>query len=239
MTDERQVHNSEAEEPELYEEPPRMTGRDAGGVILALVALTVIGVAGYIWLTPGKGFADLLPSRTPQQSGMPAATAAPGAHEHSEVPHDVMEASAPAEETAELPAAAEPMSEDPAAQVAYDQDVRCAYCGMFADKSGSHAVAQWSDGSQTHHDCWDCLLNYGTEEGLTLKGATVVEYGSPLSGPRWLDAGQAWYLYETKAIKGSMPPYVAAFADRAAAEGAQAELGGEVVDFAGLRANWE
>ena len=36
-----------------------------------------------------------------------------------------------------------------------------------------------------------------------------------------------------------MPPYVAAFADRAAAEGAQAELGGEVVDFAGLRANWE
>lgn len=239
MTDERQVNNSQAEEPELYEEPPRMTAKDAAGVILALVALTVIGVAGYIWLTPGMGFADLLPGRTPQQTSMPAAAAAPGAQEHSEVPHDVMEASAPAEETAELPAAAEPMSEEPAAQVAYDPDVRCSYCGMFAARSGSYAIAQWSDGSQTHHDCWDCLLNYGVEEGLTLSGATVVEHGSAQDSPRWLDAEQAWYLYDTKAIKGSMPPYVAAFADRAAAEGAQAELGGEVVDFAGLRAYWE
>ncbi|GEM_PF-2229467 len=234
MTDERQVRNEAADEPELYEEPPRMTARDAAGVILALVALTVIGVAGYIWLTPGKGFADLLPTRTAQEPIMPAAVPA------EEVP--AMDQHPPAEAAAavhEQGRTSGDMTDEPAAPAAYDPDVRCLYCGMFAARSGSHAVAQWSDGSTTHHDCWDCLLSHGMEEDLTLTGATVAEHGSAPEDPRWLDAEQAWFLYDTKAIKGSMPPYVAAFVDRATAEGAQAELGGEVVDFDGLRAYWE
>ena len=55
-----------------------------------------------------------------------------------------------------------------------------------------------------------------------------------------LDASAAWYLYETKHnVENSMPPGVAAYPDQAAARAAQPEMGGEVVDFAGLKAKWE
>jgi nitrous oxide reductase accessory protein NosL len=131
--------------------------------------------------------------------------------------------------------AADPLS---AAQLSKG-DTGCPVCGMRTPASGSHCVALWSDGSRTHHDCWDCLLTYGKERGLSLQRAVVIARGSSADAPRWLEAASAWYLYGTQRIEMSMPPYVAAFASKAEAEAAQPELGGEVLDFAGLKAQWK
>ncbi len=42
-----------------YEEPPVMTLKDNLGVVVALIALAVIGFMGYIWLTPGKSIGTM------------------------------------------------------------------------------------------------------------------------------------------------------------------------------------
>ncbi|MCH7472236.1 nitrous oxide reductase accessory protein NosL [bacterium] len=187
---------------ELYEEPPKLTGRDIGGVIVALVALACIGLAGYVWITPGLGFAGLLSrgaDRTDSSNGQVTAVA--------DTKHE---------------------------------SIRCEYCGMFADLSASYVMAQWTDGDLTHHDSWDCMFNHGRDEDLTLQSAMVSHYGMSIENPHWLAADETWYLHDTKeSVKGSMPPYVAAFASRGEAEAAQPEMGGEVLDFAGLRIKWE
>jgi hypothetical protein len=267
-------------EAEHYEEPPRMAIRDTIGVVVALVLLAVIGVAGYVWLTPGLSFSDLFPAggtsaHEVEAGSPPAAIPAPGAtstgdaeavagegavdSEHGDhVSATAIDSragdDAPVAGSAQAGAEAGGVApgEDAAvmtddasqqAQAALGVDLtaeaRCAYCGMFAHKSESRIVAQWVDGSVTQHDCWDCAFSYGTEEGLGFEGAQVAAYGGSLAEPRMLDAAEAWYLYDTRQIKGSMPPYVAAFDSRAAAEAAQPGLGGGVVDFAGLQRMWE
>ncbi|MBN2080628.1 nitrous oxide reductase accessory protein NosL [bacterium] len=145
------------------------------------------------------------------------------------------------EETVTNPSAggeAMPIEDEPLAGL-HDHDQTCPYCGMLADKSASHVIASWSDGAHTHHDSWDCAIYYGQDEDLSMANAEVLAYGSPQDKPRWLDAAESWFLYDTKPVTGSMPPYVAAFDSRAAAEAAQPELGGEVTDFAGLQAKWD
>jgi hypothetical protein len=49
-----------------------------------------------------------------------------------------------------------------------------------------------------------------------------------------IDGFKAWYLFGTERLAGAMAPYVAAFSDEEAAAAAQEELGGELVDFAGM-----
>jgi len=120
----------------------------------------------------------------------------------------------------------------------HDHEFKCAYCGMFTDRSMSQVVAYWTDGTHTHHDGWDCLFNYQKDNGLTLDHALVKHYGSSTAEPQWLNAADAWYRYDTKPIKGSMPPFVAAFATKAEAEGAAAELEGTLMNFAELKAKW-
>jgi hypothetical protein len=110
---------------------------------------------------------------------------------------------------------------------------------MPANASPSETVVIWSNGEHQHFDSWDCLFNYGSKHGLAIERAVVRRHAEPRDEPRWLKAEQAWYLYDTKTIAMSMPPYVAAFESAAAAEAAQAELGGEPVSFAGLQAHWE
>lgn len=213
MTESKQMQASESHAPgagdpeeEYYEEPPRMSALDAIGVFVALVLLAVIGVGGYVWLTPGLGFGDLLPHRgKAADEGMAVAAADSGAHQD-----------APAAST---------------------EHVKCAQCGMFADKSASHIQASWSDGSSTDHDSWGCAVGYAADHGLTLTAARVVDYDSALKedhAPQWLDAASAWYIYDAQSVPGSMPPHVAAFPNKQAAAAAHPQLGGEVVDFAGL-----
>jgi nitrous oxide reductase accessory protein NosL len=120
----------------------------------------------------------------------------------------------------------------------HDHDMGCPYCGMFADKSGAHSVVLWSDGSHSHFDSWDCVFNYEKDKKLMLDQARVVAYSGSDDPRAWLDATLAFYLYDTKEINGSMPPYVAAFETRDLADAARGDLGGEVVDFAALRKKW-
>ena len=52
----------EFQEEELYEEPQRITAKATIGVVVALASLVIIGAVGYVWLTPGLTFRDLLPA---------------------------------------------------------------------------------------------------------------------------------------------------------------------------------
>ena len=193
-------------EAEIYEVAPKLTNRDIAGVAAALVALAVIGVAGYIWLTPGLTFSGLFQRGT-------TTTAVDTTDTDQAVTSDA----------------------DPGAAA---EEVRCPYCGMFADRSLSHVDATWADGAHTHHDSWDCVFLHAMDNGLELDSARVTAYDSAGATVPWLDAAAAWYLFDTQRIKGSMPPYVAAFSSQDAAAKAQPQLGGEIVDFDGLRARW-
>jgi len=260
---EQQPEKKEAKLPaadEHYEEPAPMTRKDAFGVVIALIGLVLIGAAGYIWMTPGVSFSALIPSASKvaaepavDHQSAPVATVQKlhnGASEDAGVPaeHSDMQPDAentPGDTMAHAAAAPEQESEmggdssllaDPHL---HDHDLNCAYCGMFSEKSLSHSVAQWSDGSHTHHDSWGCLFSYGQNAALALEDAVVLKHGSTPEEPVWIAAQQAWFLYDTKKIKGSMPPFVAAFETKAAAQAAKAELGGEVLDFVGLSNKWE
>jgi nitrous oxide reductase accessory protein NosL len=138
---------------------------------------------------------------------------------------------------AEAPASEQGVADALADPGGHTHDMSCPVCGMFADKSHSHIAVLWNDGSHSHFDAWDCVFAYEADSGRMLDQARVVNYAAN-GGPAWLDATLAFYLYDTKEIEGSTPPYVAAFVDRKAAEDARLELGGEVVDFAGLRERW-
>src|SRR5258707_5753 len=48
------------ETTEFYAEPATLSGRDTAGVVVALIALLLIGIGGYIWLTPGMSVAKML-----------------------------------------------------------------------------------------------------------------------------------------------------------------------------------
>lgn len=184
-----------------------MTRRDTVGVVVALLALALIGVSGYIWLNPGLSYRDV--------TGRLARSPAPGVSVPVESPHDALVAAAP------------------------DERVRCPFCGMYTDMSPAEAVISWGDGSHSHFDSWDCVFAYEAESGLMLDFGQVREHGHALDEPEWLDVAKASYLYDTNEIQGSMPPYVAAFGEAALAESARDELGGELVDFAGLRSKWQ
>jgi hypothetical protein len=250
------------EEPELYVEPPRLGAKDITGIILALVALGVIGFSGYVWLNPDMSLTQLLAHRpaatapvspatsTADAAGTATDSANSGSSTAPPVPDMNPETGSAAAETSHQsapvagagkttaaagnnPAATSPAA-DRAPTAVPSND--CPYCGMFADKSLSHIIAKWSDGSATQHDSWDCTFSYGKQQGLTLASAQVLDYASH----RMLDAAGAFYLHDTtEKITGSMPPFTAAFPDRADAEAAQSGLGGEVVDFAGLKSKWD
>ncbi|MCB1218201.1 nitrous oxide reductase accessory protein NosL [bacterium] len=118
-------------------------------------------------------------------------------------------------------------------------DSSCPYCGMFADRSLTHVVVRWSDGSYTQHDSFDCVFNLMADEDRSIDAIEVTAYDIDKPGSRWLDATAAWFLYDTETVKGSMPPYVAAFANATDAENAQPALGGQLLDFNGLAAMWQ
>ena len=187
-------------EPELYVEPTQMAPRDTLGVVVALVALALIGVSGYIWLNPKLDVHSLLALRAAKPAAVPMQSAPPataGAH------------------------------------------ISCPYCGMYADTSESTVALMWADGGSATFDSFDCVFNYIKEKHVKLDSGTVRDYEAK-GGDKWIDLKQASYLYDTTAtVEGSMPPYVAAFDSKVKAEAAKKTMGGEVMDFAGLKGKWE
>ncbi len=208
---------AEEHEADFYVEPAQLRGGDIAGVILALLALAVIGISGYVWLNPHLSAADL-----------PTLLRGKAGSADSKITQ-----SAGSETTAADNAAKDP------ADSALAETGSCPYCGMFTANSAAHVEAHWSNGSETDHDCWDCTFNWGRQAGLQLEHAQVVDYPTAGDSPQWLEADKAFYLYDTEKLEGSMPPYVAAFADKAAAQAAQGELGGELLDWTALRSRFE
>ncbi|MEZ5338841.1 MAG: nitrous oxide reductase accessory protein NosL [bacterium] len=382
MTD-RSLEPDMQEEELFYEEAPRSSLAEGIGVAVALLALFVIGIAGYVWLTPGLEFADLLrrsPGRSTDGTQMAAAEqpdeqtrcpqcsmyamrsvaavhagfadgssgyfdgwgcvadwardhathlssaevrdiasadreaqwlsadtasyrfgtarldgsmapfvaayATPGhAQDDDERGGEVMDYSAllselglvaiaasaetvnsngsaidgnpveqqsdkGAEQPEAVPAIPDEEPEEPAVSTPGNQadslfsqagfaDSSCPYCGMFADRSLTHVVVRWSDGSYTQHDSFDCVFNLMADEDLSIDAIEVTAYDIDKPGSRWLDATAACFLYDTNTVQGSMPPYVAAFANATDASSAQPELGGQVLDYNGLAAMWQ
>lgn len=264
MTEEKTTKHDIEEEPMLYEEPPRMGWRDTVGVVIALIALVIIGIEGYIWLTPGMTLSKFLGQDGPSAnattavsehtSGTPRMDEPAGMEEMStnHMPGTGAQAEAmPSGEavpSAETEMMAEPSAQpdptatpaaNPLADLSQHDDTECPACGMDASRSLASVAALWSDGTHTHHDCFDCMFTWGKEQGLTLIRAEVLEHGTTTQDANWLDAASATYLYGTSRIEMSMPPYVAAFESRAGAEAAQPEFGGEVMDFAQLTKQWK
>jgi hypothetical protein len=224
--EQQKAGGEEAAQDEFYVEPPRLGTRDAIGVVIALVALAVIGVLGYVWLNPRLGFSNLL-HRQPSLSSTGAATTTTSASQTS-----ASSASDGAATSSSQGAAA------PQAATSAPREFDCDYCGMPATSSQSYVIATWQGERTSHHDSWDCVFRFGSQGKLSLASAQVREYGvEPAS---MLDAAQAFYLYDTKEkVKGSMPPYVAAYASRSGAKAARTEMGGEVLAFTALEKKWE
>lgn len=233
----------EQAEPEIYVEPPKMAGKDIAGVVTALVVLTVIGWAGYIWLNPALTWRNALGGKQAVAEQVATPNVKTGTNE---TPSQPAQPPAPlADETASVQSTnadsgTEKLSQDQPAAPNTAEDFTCAQCGMDASRSASHVIAHWADGSREHFDSWDCAFKYAKEQVKKLSSAEVNRFGDDPASPNLLAAAKAWFLYgTTKRVTGSMPPYVAAYPDEAEAKSAQPEMGGEILDFAGLKAKWE
>jgi nitrous oxide reductase accessory protein NosL len=75
----------ELHEQELYVEPAQMARRDTIGVVVALLALALIGAAGYVWLNPNLDFGTLRLAGRP--AAPPPVVAAADHPEHVECPY--------------------------------------------------------------------------------------------------------------------------------------------------------
>lgn len=124
---------------------------------------------------------------------------------------------------------------------AQDEAPRCDNCGMFWEKSPTAVEMTIEVEGEEHTHLFECVgcmhdyihENYGEAMPTSIM---ILDYNTVgTDEPVMLDAFKAHYLFGTERIKGSMPPFVAAFATEEAAEEAQEELGGELVDFKGMK----
>ncbi len=116
---------------------------------------------------------------------------------------------------------------------------RCENCGMFTDISPTNVKATLNiAGKEAVHNfvCLGCVHEYMTEKvqgkKVSLVSIKVLDYNT-FEGktPTFIDGKTASYLVGTKPLKGSMAPYIAAFASKAAATAAQKKLGGELKNW--------
>lgn len=118
----------------------------------------------------------------------------------------------------------------------------CENCGMFWDVSPTavEAVIEIEDEAYTHRfECLGCLHDYVHEHygEVQPSSLSIVDYSTfGTDDVRMIDGFKAYYLFGTERIKGSMAPYTVAFADEDSAAASQETLGGELVDFKGMKA---
>ncbi|MCH7472238.1 nitrous oxide reductase accessory protein NosL [bacterium] len=121
----------------------------------------------------------------------------------------------------------------------------CENCGMFWDTSPTRvSVTIKADEKEEEHifECMSCTHTglveiYG--DGVELASLQVLDYATfGAEEETMIDGMKAFYLYGVERLKGSMPPYIAAFASEDAAKESQKELGGELLDFAGVKAKF-
>jgi len=188
---------------EFYKELPKLSLKDSMGVAFAIVMLGVIGVAGYIWLTPSLAFSNLVPQRAAVESGAEQVSAM---------------AAAPAEET---------------------EPIRCETCGMFYEKSPTQIIAYFNEeGAKKpvghYFESLGCVFDYMLDEEIPDMPASMEVLDYETFGTDklvMLDSEEAFYLYDTKRLKGSMAPFIATFKTEKAALAAQKDIGGELKSF--------
>lgn len=115
---------------------------------------------------------------------------------------------------------------------------RCENCGMYTDVSTTNVKAMLKiNGKTAEHNfvCLGCVHEYmegkaaGKAELVSLKVLDYNTFGTKT--PKFVDGKTAWYLVGTKDLKGSMEPFIAAFAGKDAATKAKATLGGELMNW--------
>jgi nitrous oxide reductase accessory protein NosL len=110
---------------------------------------------------------------------------------------------------------------------------RCELCNMFWDISATRVEAGYSGGTHKF-ESMGCLFQ-SVDSKSDLTSIKVLDYSTASrKTPKMIDGKSAHYLYGTSKLKGSMAPFVAAFASKDAATKAKADLGGEYVTFDGL-----
>lgn len=118
---------------------------------------------------------------------------------------------------------------------------RCEKCGMFWDNSPTMLSMEVKVGEKTvtHlFECVNCAYNglhslYDEEPEVT--SFLILDYTTfTAKTQKMLDGYEAFYLFGTSRLKGSMAPFTPAFATEKAAKQAQSILGGELVDFDGM-----
>ncbi|MCH7472237.1 nitrous oxide reductase accessory protein NosL [bacterium] len=126
----------------------------------------------------------------------------------------------------------------PATDAVEEEPLVCENCGMLYQPSSTKVdVVAKVDGETAGHifATMPCLYNHvnffwdGEAELVTVEVLDYTTYG--LKEEKMIDALKAFYLYDTKKLKGTSEPYIAAFATKEALEKAKADLGGEAVDY--------
>lgn len=125
------------------------------------------------------------------------------------------------------------------AQAKEQERPRCENCGMFTDVSSTNVHAMLKiNGKEAEHNfvCLECVYEFMHEKvkgKAELTGLQVLDYSTfGTKTPKFIDGMTAWYLVDTtKALAGSMEPYIAAFATKDAATAAKQKLGGEVKNY--------
>jgi hypothetical protein len=120
---------------------------------------------------------------------------------------------------------------------AADEHIHCSTCGMHADTSSTEVLASIKAGSKTSNLTFcslGCVFDMLEEKGssVSLKGLKVLDHKTAATKNRkLLSVSDAWFLYDTERLKGSMAPFIAAFASKSDATSAQEELGGELLQW--------
>jgi hypothetical protein len=126
-----------------------------------------------------------------------------------------------------------------AVAMAKDESHECEECGMTWEVSSTRLVTSVNredDASEHYYESLGCLFNAVDSDEAGIE-ARILDYSTfGTDNEELIEARKAVYLFDTEPLPGSMGPYIAAFATEEAAADAQQELGGELLDFAGV---WE
>lgn len=105
---------------------------------------------------------------------------------------------------------------------------RCMLCGMDVDKSETAFYAKMKNGKMVPLCSMQCVYMFELNAGEKPVSLRTEKYPTA----HLMDAKAAYYLCESRLIpRGSMAPYMAAFASKEQAEEYQKKYGGRILNF--------
>lgn len=112
--------------------------------------------------------------------------------------------------------------------------MKCGVCGMHVDPDSENRFEMTDGKDQKHNFCSSvCAIAYSDARPPKAGGLAVYDYDTHAL----IDPEKAFHLYDSKlTVAGAMPPPVAAFGTRAAADAAAKMHGGKVLKWEELRA---